>query len=126
VRGRCGRSTTPTAGADGRRARPGHAPGARSSSSTSSRRPTARGFELTRFEHARDPSTTRFLADADLRGLFDVNGPPSGGSRSTASRATSTLTSTSAGCEGEERERARSLVPQGYEAVIGWYVLART
>src|SRR5207244_491650 len=31
------------------------------------------GFELTRFEQARDPSTTRLLADADLRGLFDSN-----------------------------------------------------
>jgi len=30
-------------------------------------------FELTRFEHARDPTTTRLLADVDLRGLFDAN-----------------------------------------------------
>ncbi|MEA2154323.1 MAG: hypothetical protein QOE11_463, partial [Solirubrobacteraceae bacterium] len=31
------------------------------------------GLELNRFEHARDPSTTRVLADTDLRGLFDSN-----------------------------------------------------
>ena len=31
------------------------------------------GLALDRFEHARDPSTTRVLADADLRGLFDSN-----------------------------------------------------
>ena len=30
-----------------------------------------------------------------------------------------------AGCEGDERDRARSLAPSGYEAVVGWYVLAR-
>ena len=28
-----------------------------------------------------------------------------------------------AGCEGAERERARSLAPAGYEAVVGWFVL---
>src|SRR5206468_4375611 len=31
-------------------------------------------LELDRFERARDPSHTRTLADADIRGLFDVNG----------------------------------------------------
>ena len=30
-------------------------------------------LELNRFETARDPSTTRILADTDLRGLFDSN-----------------------------------------------------
>jgi SAM-dependent methyltransferase len=30
-------------------------------------------IELNRFERARDPSTTRVLADVDLRGLFDSN-----------------------------------------------------
>src|SRR5207244_11059813 len=32
------------------------------------------GLELDRFERARDPSHARTLADADIRGLFDVNG----------------------------------------------------
>ena len=31
-------------------------------------------IELNRFERARDESTTRILADVDLRGLFDSNG----------------------------------------------------
>jgi hypothetical protein len=30
-----------------------------------------------------------------------------------------------AGCKGAEREHARMLAPSGYEAVVGWYVLAR-
>src|SRR5439155_25225785 len=30
-------------------------------------------IELNRFERARDPSTSRILADLDLRGLFDSN-----------------------------------------------------
>lgn len=82
-------------------------------------------FELTRFEHARDPSTTRILADADLRGLFDSN--------SLVLRREDVVTEPRdidayldlAGCEGFERERARNLAPKGYEAVVGWYVLAR-
>ena len=82
-------------------------------------------FELTRFEHARDPSTTRILADVDLRGLFDSN--------SLVLRREDVVTEPRdidayldlAGCEGFERERARNLAPKGYEAVVGWYVLAR-
>ena len=31
-------------------------------------------IELNRFDQTRDPSTTRVLADVDLRGLFDANG----------------------------------------------------
>ncbi len=31
-------------------------------------------IELNRFEHAREPSITRILADVDFRGLFDANG----------------------------------------------------
>jgi ubiquinone/menaquinone biosynthesis C-methylase UbiE len=82
-------------------------------------------FELNRFEHARDPSTTRVLSDGDLRGLFDANGLVL--KRERVLREPRELESylDLAGCEGAERERARSLVPTGYEGVVGWYVLAR-
>lgn len=82
-------------------------------------------FELNRFERARDPSTTRVLSDGDLRALFDAN--------ELVLRRDLILHEARdleryldlAGCEGNDRERARALVPAGYESVTGWYVLAR-
>jgi SAM-dependent methyltransferase len=82
-------------------------------------------LELTRFEQARDPSTTRVLADADLRALFDANGLVL--RRSEVTREARDLDDylDLAGCEGEARDRARALAPPAYESVTGWYVLAR-
>jgi len=82
-------------------------------------------FELTRFEHARDPSTIRILADVDLRGLFDSNNLVL--RREEVLREPRDIEAylDLAGCEGPERERARNLAPSGYEAVVGWYVLSR-
>ncbi len=82
-------------------------------------------FELTRFEHARDPSTTRLLADVDLRGLFDSNNLVLRRQEIVREPRDIEAYLDLAGCEGAERERARSLAPSGYEAVVGWYVLAR-
>lgn len=86
--------------------------------------PLAAG-ELNRFEHARDPSTTRVLSDTDLRALFDANNLVL--RREKVVREPRELDSylDLAGCEGPERERAKSLVPTCYEGVVGWYVLAR-
>jgi len=82
-------------------------------------------FELNRFERVRDPSTTRVLSDGDLRSLFDANGLVL--RRDLVLREPRDLERylDLAGCEGFDRERARSLVPAGYESVTGWYVLAR-
>ena len=82
-------------------------------------------FELTRFEHARDPSTTRILADVDLRGLFDSNNLVL--RRDEVVREPRDLEAylDLAGCEGPDRERVRNLVPSGYEALVGWYLLTR-
>ena len=83
------------------------------------------GFELTRFEHARDPSTTRLLADADLRGLFDANGLVLRHEELVREPRDLERYLDLAGCEGFARERARNLAPRGYEGVLGWYVLTR-
>jgi ubiquinone/menaquinone biosynthesis C-methylase UbiE len=82
-------------------------------------------LELTRFERARDPTTSRVLADADLRGLFDANGLVL--RRAEVSREPRDLDEylDLAGCTGVDRDRARALAPRRYEAVTGWYVLAR-
>jgi ubiquinone/menaquinone biosynthesis C-methylase UbiE len=87
--------------------------------------PLAAG-DLNRFERARDPSTTRVLSDGDLRALFDANNLVL--RREKVVREPRDLDSylDLAGCEGAERERAKSLVPTCYEGVVGWYVLART
>jgi ubiquinone/menaquinone biosynthesis C-methylase UbiE len=82
-------------------------------------------FELNQFEHARDPSTTRVLADTDLRGLFDSNGLRL--LRDDVHREARDLDAylDLAGCEGDDREHAHRLAPSGYEAVVGWYLLSR-
>jgi SAM-dependent methyltransferase len=82
-------------------------------------------FELNRFERARDASTTRVLSDGDLRALFDANDLVL--RRDLVLREPRDLERylDLAGCDGLERERARSLAPAGYEGVTGWYVLAR-
>lgn len=79
--------------------------------------------ELNRFEVARDPSTTRVLADAELRRLF-------GGLellRAEREREERDLERylDLAGCEGAGRERARALAPPGYAGEYGWYVLRK-
>jgi ubiquinone/menaquinone biosynthesis C-methylase UbiE len=80
-------------------------------------------LDLNRFERARDASTTRVLADTDLRGLFDANGLVL--RRVEVVREPRELEPylDLAGCHGDERERARQLAPAGYDAVVGWYVL---
>jgi len=82
-------------------------------------------IELNRFERTRDPSTTRVLADVDLRGLFDSNNLVL--RRSEVVRETRDLERylDLAGCHGEERERARALAPAEVTAEYGWYVLQK-
>jgi len=82
-------------------------------------------IELTRFEHARDPSTTRVLASADLRGLFDSNSLVLRRELVTNEPRDLGAYFDLVGCEGVERERAMALAPAGYAAVVGWYVLSR-
>ena len=81
--------------------------------------------ELNIFERARDPSTSRVLAEVDLRGLFESNGLVL--LRSEQEREPRDLDAylELAGCEGEERQRAESLAPRGYVAELGWYLLER-
>lgn len=82
-------------------------------------------FELNRFERARDASTTRVLSDGDLRALFDANGLVLRRNLDVREQRDLERYLDLAGCEGFERERARSLAPDGYEGVVGWYVLSK-
>jgi SAM-dependent methyltransferase len=80
-------------------------------------------IELNRFERARDPSTTRILADVDLRGLFDANGLVLRHAEIVREERDLDRYFDLAGCHGNERERARALAPRETSAQIGWYVL---
>jgi len=82
-------------------------------------------IELNHFEHARDPSTTRILADVDLRGLFDANGLQLRRAEIGSEEREIERYLDLAGCHGPERERARSLAPPDRRAEVGWYVLTR-
>ena len=85
----------------------------------------AAAAELNRFEQARDPTHTRTLADVDLRGLFESNGLVL--LRAEYEREPRELDPylDLAGCEGEARERAKTLAPSGYTADLGWYLLEK-
>ena len=84
--------------------------------------------ELDRFERARDPSHTRTLADADIRGLFDVNGLVLERSERAIHRRELGPYLDLAGCTGEAADAARALSPGGpeaYTAETAWYVLVK-
>ena len=84
-------------------------------------------LELNRFEHARDPSHARVLADVDLRYLFDSNDLVLRRAEFVTERRELGPYFDRAGCCGEARERARALAPEvdAYTATIGWYLLSR-
>lgn len=85
-------------------------------------------IELDRFERARDPSHTRTLADADLRGLFDSNSLVLEHFESRVHRRPLDYYLELAGCAGDAADQARSLSPGGpeaYEIEIAWYVLRK-
>jgi ubiquinone/menaquinone biosynthesis C-methylase UbiE len=83
--------------------------------------------ELNRFERARDPSHTRTLADVDLRSLFEANGLVLQRAEVVRERRELDAYLDLAGCEGEERERARTLAPgpTAYLVEVGWYLLRK-
>jgi ubiquinone/menaquinone biosynthesis C-methylase UbiE len=80
-------------------------------------------IELNRFERARDASTTRVLADVDLRGLFDANGLVLRRVEIVSEERELERYLDLAGCDGAERVQARALAPADGHADIGWYVL---
>ena len=82
-------------------------------------------IELNRFERARDPSTTRVLADVDLRGLFDANNLVLGHAEVVREQRDLACYLDLAGCHGEERERVTALAPRATSVGYGWYVIRK-
>jgi ubiquinone/menaquinone biosynthesis C-methylase UbiE len=82
-------------------------------------------IELNRFERTRDETTTRILADVDLRLLFDSNGLVLRRSDTEIVERDIESYLDLAGCTGEEREKARQLAPVHRTVHYGWYVLEK-
>lgn len=80
---------------------------------------------LNRFERARDASTSRVLADRDLRALFAAHGLAVRAVEVDREERELEAYLDLAGCEGGARRAARTLAPRPYVAELGWYVLAR-
>jgi SAM-dependent methyltransferase len=85
-------------------------------------------LSVDRFERARDPGHARLLPESDLRHLFDSNGLVLLRERRDVERRELSAYLDLAGCEGDARQEALRLAPQGpdaYTAVLGWYLLER-
>ena len=81
-----------------------------------------RSLELDRFERARDPSHTRLLPDADIRGYLDANDLTVTANEIVRERRDMETYLDLVGLEGEERERIARMAPPVHEVEIGWYV----
>jgi ubiquinone/menaquinone biosynthesis C-methylase UbiE len=81
-----------------------------------------RSIELDRFERARDPSHTRLLPDADIRGYLDANDLVVSVNEIVRERRDMEQYLDVAGLQGEERERVARMAPAVYDVEVGWYV----
>jgi ubiquinone/menaquinone biosynthesis C-methylase UbiE len=81
-----------------------------------------RSLELDRFERARDPSHTRLLPDADIRGYLDANDLVVTSNEIVTERRDMDTYLAIAGLQGEERERLARMAPPIVDVEIGWYV----
>ena len=78
--------------------------------------------EIDRFERARDETHERLLPDVDVRSLLEANGLVVIRTRFEEERRDLDRYLDLAACEGESRERARALAPDGYAVLVGWYL----
>ena len=81
-----------------------------------------RSLEQDRFERARDPSHTRLLPDADIRGFLDANDLVVTSNEIVRERREMGRYLDLVGLEGEERDRVARMAPPVFEVEMGWYV----
>jgi SAM-dependent methyltransferase len=85
-----------------------------------------RSLEQDRFERARDPSHTRLLSDADIRGLLDANGLVTTRNETIPEEYDLGLYLDLVGLEGADRRRVENLAPgPTYQIEVGWYVATK-
>ena len=81
-----------------------------------------RSLELDRFERARDPSHTRLLPDADIRGFLEANDLVATANEVVREVRDMERYLDLVGLVGEERARIARMAPAAYEVEVGWYV----
>jgi SAM-dependent methyltransferase len=82
-----------------------------------------RSLEMDRFERLRDPTHTRLLPEADIRGYLDANDLVLLTSEVTRERVDLERRLDLAGFSEEERVKIRGPAPAApYEVEVGWYV----
>jgi ubiquinone/menaquinone biosynthesis C-methylase UbiE len=84
-----------------------------------------RSLELDRFERVRDPSHTRLLPDADIRGYLDANDLTVVANEVVREHRDMEQYLDLVGLEGEERERVARMAPASYDVELGWYVAVK-
>ena len=81
-----------------------------------------RSLELDRFEQARDPSHTRLLPDADIRGFLEANDLVVTANEVEREVRDMERYLDLVGLVGDERERIARMAPAVHEVEVGWYV----
>ena len=81
-----------------------------------------RSIERDRFERARDPSHTRLLPDADVRGFLEANDLVVASAAIVREHRDMARYLDLVGLEGEERERLERMAPAEADVELGWYV----
>jgi ubiquinone/menaquinone biosynthesis C-methylase UbiE len=84
-----------------------------------------RSLELDRFERTRDPSHTRLLPDADIRGYLDANDLTVVANEVVGEHREMEQYLDLVGLEGEARERVARMAPESYDVELGWYVAVK-
>ena len=84
-----------------------------------------RSLELDRFERVRDPTHTRLLPDADIRGYLDANDLTVVANEVVHEHRDMATYLDLVGLEGEARERVARMAPSSYDVELGWYVAVK-
>jgi ubiquinone/menaquinone biosynthesis C-methylase UbiE len=84
-----------------------------------------RSLELDRFERARDPTHTRLLPDADIRGYLDANDLTVVANRIVSEHRDMETYLDLVDLESEARERVARMAPASYDVELGWYVAVK-
>ena len=84
-----------------------------------------RSLELDRFERVRDPTHSRLLPDADIRGYLDANDLTVVANEVVREHRDMETYLDLVGLEGEARERVARMAPESYEVELGWYVAVK-
>jgi len=85
-----------------------------------------RSLELDRFERARDPSHTRLLPDADIRGFLEANDLVVTANEVVREVRDMERYLDLVGLVGEERERIARMAPAVHDVEVGWYIARKS